>query len=97
MRIPSMFKTPRHRTFDHKPIIYDERKERKLKLEQLVEDQKNGKLSDEARRARLDNIFGKHWSVSKTDRKQQSVNQQLRLLVIMGILVGLVWFVFNWA
>lgn len=92
MRIPSMFKTPRHRTFDYKPMIYDERKEKKRKLDELVEAQKSGELSDEARQMRLRKIFGHRMSDKRIDRKQQSQNQIMRLVVIMAVLFGLVWF-----
>ena len=95
MRIPSMFKTPKHRSFDYKPIIYDERKEKKRKLDELVEAQKSGKLSDEVREARLRKIFGGRYSDKRIDRKQQSLNQMMRLIVIMCVLAGLVWFFFN--
>lgn len=92
MRIPSMFKTPRHRTFEYKPMIYDERKEKKRKLDELVEAQKSGELSDEVRQARLRKIFGHRMSDKRIDRKQQSLNQMMRLIVIMAVLFGLVWF-----
>lgn len=92
MRIPSMFKTPKHRSFEYKPLIYDESKERARKLEQLAEDQKNGKLSDEVREVRLRKIFGARWSNSRGNRKQQSFNQTARFLVILAVLFGLVWF-----
>lgn len=95
MRIPSMFKTPKHRSFDYKPLIYDESKERARELEKLAEDQRNGKLSDEVREARLRKIFGAKRSAMRGNRKQQSFNQTARFLVILAVLFGLVWFFFN--
>ena len=92
MRIPSMFKTPKHRTFDYKPMIYDEQKEKKRKLDELVEAQKSGEISDEVRKARLRKIFGGRMSDPRINRKQQSSNQVIRFLVIAAVLFGLVWF-----
>ena len=97
MRFPSMFKTPKHRSFDYKPIIYDENKEKKDQLNQLVEEVKSGEMSDEVRRHRLAKIYGGTWTGSRTHRKKQSLNQQARLIVIMAVLFGLVWFFFNWS
>jgi hypothetical protein len=92
MRIPSMFKTPKHRTFDYKPMIYDEQKEKKRKLDELVEAQKSGEISDEVREARLRKIFGHRMSDPRISRKQQSSNQIMRFLVILAVLFALVWF-----
>lgn len=95
MRIPSMFNTPKHRTFNYKPVVYDEQKEKKRRLDELVEAQKSGEMSDEVRQARLRKIFGGRYSNSGISRKQQSSNKMLRLIVIIGVLAGLVWFFFN--
>ena len=92
MRIPSMFKTPKHRSFDYKPMIYDEQKEKKRKLEELVEAQKKGEISDEVRQARLRKLFGSRHTSMRGNRKQQSLNQMARFLVILAVLFGLVWF-----
>jgi predicted transcriptional regulator len=95
MRIPSMFKTPRHRTFDYKPIIYDELKEKKRKFEELVEEQKKGELSDEVRQARIRKILGHRMSDPRFNRKRQSLNQMMRFIAIMAVLFGLVWFLLS--
>ena len=95
--IPSFFKTPRHRSFEYKPIIYDEQKERKAELERLVEEQNSGQISDERRLERLRGKMNSRWSASRGTRKQQGFNQKIRLIAILGVLAGLVWFFFNWA
>ncbi|MCF8278085.1 MAG: hypothetical protein K9J17_15230 [Flavobacteriales bacterium] len=96
--IPSMFKTPRHRSFDYKPVIYDQQKERKEELKRLVEEQQNGELSDERRRELLRGKLSKSWSSGGGSvRKTQSSAQSMRLVLIVSFLFGLVWFFFNWG
>jgi CHASE3 domain sensor protein len=96
--IPSFFKTPRHRSFEYKPMYYDEQKERKEELERLVEENRTGTVSDDARLNRLRSKINQRWGMhSKTNLKQQTYNQKMRLVAILGFLAALVWFFFNWA
>lgn len=95
--LPSFFKTPRHRSFDYKPMYYDEQEERRKELDMLVEEQRSGVVSDERRLERLRGKMNSRWSGSRANRKQQTFNQKLRLIAILAVLVGLVWFFFNWA
>jgi len=96
-RLPSMFKTPRHRTFDYKPVIYDAQKERKAELEQLVKENAEGKISDERRLKRLRTNLkrGENFG-SASFRKQQTGVSKYRLIAILAALFGLVWLFFNW-
>jgi len=91
MRIPSMFKTPKHRTFNYKPVVYDERKEKKQKLDELVEAQKKGEISDEVRQARLRKIFGGRYANPTINRKKESRNRMVRLLAIVSGLSVVAW------
>lgn len=96
--IPSFFKTPRHRSFDYKPMYYDEQKERKEELERLVEENRTGNVSDDARLNRLRSKINQRWGGnSRTNLKKQTYNQKMRLFAILGMLAGLVWFFFNWV
>ncbi len=95
--LPSFFKTPRHRSFEYKPLYFDEQEERKKELERLVEEQRTGKFSDERRLERLRGKMSSKWSGSRGNRKQQTFNHKIRLIAILGVLAGLVWFFFNWA
>ncbi len=96
--LPSMFKTPKHRSFDYKPVYYDEQKERKAELEQLVEESRTGQLSDERRVERLRGKLNQKWSAhSRISRNQQRFGQGLRFISILIVLSGLVWFFFNWS
>lgn len=94
--IPSMFKTPRHRSFDYKPMIYDEQKERKKELEQMVDEQRTGRVDNEHRAERLRGKLSDKWSASaRKQRQSQSTAQGLRLLTILAALGGLIWLFFN--
>lgn len=95
--IPSFFKTPKHRSFDYKPVYYDEQKERREELQRLVEEQRLGNVSEDRRLDRLRSKMQNRWSGTRTNRKQQTFNQKIRLIAILGVLAGLVWFFFNWA
>jgi uncharacterized protein YhaN len=78
-------------------MYYDEQEERRKELEQLVQEQRTGQVSDERRFERLRGKMNSRWSGSRANRKQQTFNQKLRLIAILAVLVGLVWFFFNWA
>lgn len=96
--VPSMFKTPRHRRFDYKPVIYDEQKERKAELEQLVAENRSGELSDKRRRERLRGKLNHRWSAGNASmRKQHSAARAIRLITVIAILVGLLCVVFFWG
>lgn len=91
-----MFKTPKHRSFDYKPMIYDEQKERKKELEQMVKEQRTGKVDDEHRAERLRGKLSDKWTANaRKQRQSQSAAQGLRLLTILAALAGLVWLFFN--
>jgi hypothetical protein len=95
---PSMFKTPKHRTFEYKPLIYDPQKERKAELEQLAEEYRTGQISDERRLQRLRGSFkGRMSGHQGRSRKQNTAARQVRLLIIMAVLLAAVAFFFHWA
>ena len=93
-----MFKTPRHRSFDYKPVYYDEQKERKAELERLVNEARTGEVSDERRLELLRSKINSKWSAGRgSAQKTKGFSQRLRFMVILAALGGLVWFFFNWA
>lgn len=95
---PSMFKSPKPRSFEYKPLIYDPQKERKAELEQLAKEYRTGELSDERRMQRLRSSFrGRISSEHSSVRKQETSARQIRLIIIMAALLGLVALFFNWA
>ncbi|MFC2176217.1 hypothetical protein ACFLR1_04540, partial [Bacteroidota bacterium] len=67
-------------------------------LEQLVEEQKTGKLSDERRVQLLRKKLSNKWASGNRSAVGKSPNAQLsRFLVIGAVLAGLVWLFFNWV
>lgn len=96
--LPSMFKTPKHRSFDYKPVYYDAQKERKAELEQLAEEARTGTVSDERRLELLRSKIKSKWSAGgRASASPKVFGQGLRFLMILGTLAGLVWLFFNWA
>ena len=94
--IPSMFKTPKNKTFDYKPLFYDEQKERKAELERMAEEYKTGNISDERRLERLRNNLGNQRSAGdRSLRTKAGYARTIRLVLIFAIMAGLVWIIFN--
>lgn len=93
-----MFKTPKHRSFDYKPVYYDEQKERKAELERLVEEARTGEVSDERRLELLRSKISSKWSgAGRGAGKPKAFGQKLRFLMIVAVLGGLIWLFFNWG
>lgn len=90
-----MFKTPKHRSFNYKPIIYDEQKERKKEYEKLIEEQQSGTIDDKRRLERLRGRMSDSWG-TRSNRKQESINRMWRLLAILGGLLVAAWKLFRW-
>mgnify|MGYP006995579289 CR=1 FL=1 len=94
--IPSMFKTPKNKTFDYKPWFYDEQKERKEELERMAEEYKTGNISDERRIERLRNNLGNQRSTgNRSLLTKAGYARTFRLVLIFAIMAGLVWLIFN--
>ena len=83
MRLPTLFKQHKNKTFGFKPRYYDERKER---LEQLYEKHHGAKEATSIKGSfKKRASFRDDWkSVSKTIEQKQS---QKRLLVILALLI----------
>ena len=93
-----MFKTPRHRSFDYKPVFYDEQKERKAELEQLVKENAAGEVSDDRRLQRMRGKLRRGGNFgAPTLRKQQTSVSNYRTMAILAALAALVWLFFNWG
>ena len=93
-----MFKTPKHRSFDYKPVYYDEQKERKAELQRLEKEAAMGEVSEERRLELLRGKLNQKWSAKgRSVRGQGTFSQKIRLITILAVLCGLVWFFFNWG
>ncbi|MGB1317875.1 MAG: hypothetical protein ACPG5W_06700 [Flavobacteriales bacterium] len=96
--LPSMFKSPKNRSFDYKPWFYDEQKERKEKLERRVEEHNTGEISDERRLQRLRGNLGRNWSTGDISiRKKDSVARNIRLLIVFAVLIGIIALIYSWG
>lgn len=96
MGIPSMFKSPGHRTYEYKPRFWDEKKERKAELERLVEEARTGNLSDDRRSEKLRQELGEKWGSKRSTRSRGSSSHSIRFVMIFGVLCGLVWLFLHW-
>lgn len=95
---PSLLKSQKPRSFDHKPLIYDPQKERKAELEQLAEEYRTGQISDERRLERLRGSFKRRMADQHGQSKKQAAStRQFRLLVIMAVLLGALALFYHWA
>jgi len=95
--LPSIFKSPGHRSYDYKPRYWDEKKERKLELERMVEEARTGNVSDERRAEKLRAQLETKWSGKRAPRGLSGSGQSMRFLMIFGMLAGLVWLFLNWG
>lgn len=95
--LPSIFKSPGHRSYDYKPRYWDEKKERKLELERMVEEARSGNVSDDRRAEKLRQQLDAKWGGKRTARGASGSRQSFRFLMIFGMLAGLVWLFLNWG
>jgi len=91
----SLFKLPnKHRRFEYVPRYYDPKKE-KLK-KQIAQANKEGILDDEGRYTREINFRAKvqdKWGNSEF--RQKSTMANIRLIMILGVLVVVVYYIFQ--
>ncbi len=96
-RIPSIFRLGarnENRQFNYKPRIYDEQKEklekRRLEIEkELAREKKLGKVYESHLRERI----GESWSRKENHRQKR--NSNVRLLLILGIIVAILYVVYG--
>lgn len=95
-RIPSVFKLTEHnriKRFDYKPRTFDEQKEsfekRRILIEkELALEKKLGKNYEEHLREKITDS----WSRKETRRQKR--NSSVRLLVILGALILILYFIY---
>lgn len=75
-------------------MYYDERKERLQELKELYNDEKEG-VSGEERRNRLRSKMRNEWGDRGEYRKVQERASNIRVLLLIGILLVLGYFIFN--
>ncbi len=90
----SLFKLPnRHKRFDYVPRYYDAEKESLLKKLKQAEKEnlldENGKYAREIKfKAKVENKWG------NSDYKAQSMRSNVRLIVILGVVIVLFYYIF---
>ncbi len=91
-----MFRTPSPRGFDYRPRYWDEQRERKQELQQLVQEARTGVVNNDRRAERLRKQVAGKWSSRRGHGKSASTMQSARFLIIATALSGLVWLFLNW-
>ncbi len=83
-----------NKRFDYSPMYYDERRE-KLELKKMqYQKLKDKDLSPENRQQLLRNNMREGWSQAAY-RQQVNSSSNLRILLLIALLVGLGYFIFN--
>ncbi len=78
----SLFKTPKHRVFDHKPLYYDVKKERKEELERMVEEARTGEYDSKNASTRIRQGFKGSLPGSDGLLKRESLDRRIRMILI---------------
>lgn len=95
-RIPTVFKLTEHnriKRFDYKPRTFDEQKERlekqRIQIEkELVREKKLGTNYEEHLREKITDSW------SRRETRRQNRNSSVRLLVILGVLILILYFIY---
>lgn len=95
--LPTLFRTAAPRGFDYRPRYYDEQRERKRELEQLVAEARSGNVDNDRRLERMRQQLGHKWSGKRNHSRGRSSGQSVRFLFIVGVLGGLIWLFLNWG
>jgi hypothetical protein len=84
-KIPSLFKLPRHKYFEYKPIYYDETKERiKERREQL---KKEGLINDDKKLGLIKYRINQRFQRNLHQKEVRQANSRIIFLIIIILLV----------
>ena len=78
----SLFKTPKHRVFEHKPMYYDPQEERKVELEKMVEDAKSGTYNAANSSNRIRQGFRANLPGSEGLLRREALDRRIRLSLV---------------
>ena len=94
MKIKFLNNSARNQRFQYNPMYYDERKIRLAKKKEQYEELNAADLSDERRKEIFkENIKGE-WNRTQY-RKNQTSSSNIRVLLLIGAILALGYFVFN--
>lgn len=94
MKFRFLNKTIENRRFDYQPMHYDERKEWLNQKRELYRKIENNELTAEERRSMLKDNLRKEYGRAEF-RKGQQRTSNIRILILIALIVGLGYFVFN--
>lgn len=94
MKFQFLNKTFKNKQFDYSPRYYDERKERLELKKKEFEKLEDKNLSSEDRKSILRSNMQSAWMRSQNTQKQKQ-SSNLRVLLLIGILLALGYFIFN--
>lgn len=83
----SLFKTPKHRVFQHRPLYYDVKKERKEELERMVNEARTGEYDPKNASLRIRQGFSGSLPGSEGLWKKEALDRRVRLVLIVAFLV----------
>ncbi|MFT4525151.1 MAG: hypothetical protein ACI85F_001304 [Bacteroidia bacterium] len=82
----SLFKTPSHRVFQHKPLYFDVKKERKEELDRMVEEAKTGKYDSKNASTRIRQGYTGSLPGSDGLLKKEALDRRIRMILIVTFL-----------
>jgi hypothetical protein len=82
----SLFKTPKHRIFNHKPLYYDSTKERKEELNRMVEEARTGEYDSKSASTRIRQGYKGSLPGSDGLLKKEALNRRIRMILILVFL-----------
>jgi hypothetical protein len=84
-KIPSLFKIPRHKNFEYKPLYYDEAKERiNERREQL---KKEGLTNDDKKLGLIKYRINQKFQRNQLQKEVRQANTRIILLIVVILLV----------
>lgn len=94
MKIRFLNKIIEHQRFQYNPMYYDERKERLDRKKDEYRKMEKGEMTDDERRKFFRENIREGFSRAEY-RQNQNKSYNLRVLILIAIIVGLGYFIFN--
>lgn len=93
----SLFKTPKHRVFEYQPRYVDEKSERKLELDRLVEEARSGKYDPMNSGVRIKQGLRNGGIEFNAQLRKEALSQKIRMIMIALFLLFLVYVTFFYS
>lgn len=93
-KLPSFFKQSKHKSFEYKPLYYNESKdEMKKRIELIKKELKSEKAQGENEADPLRNKIRNRWSRKTYGKSVRHSN--IRILAVLFLIVFVLWFLFK--